>query len=283
MLVACEKYPARNTRPTMLPVNLYVTGEDRDTSRAIRYAFSYNTRNYLTGRVKFEGGQVTERFTVNYDNRSLISSVTRETQGRTDTFFYSYDFPGLTLNVRRQSADRSSGMFRTYTYTAPPADREFLYPNSTLGRLESITDSIVENGQFARRFQRNYAYTMSNRELTDIVEERRESFPGAPNVSTRTGAYRTSIETYQNPFAYVSPDFFELPDELAQPWPFIRKGLVQSFRLSTPSPLPTELDTYEVAVSEPTFGTPRTIRKTMTGRRSGVIEVNYFIFEYQER
>jgi hypothetical protein len=260
---------------------MYVTGENKDTVGATRYEFTYNNSLFLTRRDRYNGGRLTERFLVNYDRNSLIENVILQSAGSSDTFFYRYDFTGMRMEVRRTSADRRSGMTRIYNYTDPPADRDFLYPRSTLGRLESITDSLFENGQYTRKLRSAFYYSMSNRDLTDIFQQRIESFPGAPNSSTLTGAYKTTLSSYKNPFAFISPDFYELPDELATPWPFIRKGAVVSYQLFAPSMVTPELDTYELAKSENRFGTAEQVRKTMTGRRSGQITVQYFFFVFK--
>lgn len=281
LITGCDKYPMKDSAQAFLPVRMYVTGENRDTTGATRFEFTYNTANFLTGRDKYEGGRLTERFTVNYDRSRLIQSVVRQAAGKTDSFLYRYDFTAGVLEVRNTSADGRSGQIRTYTYISPPPDRDFLYPKSTLGRIQTIKDSLFVNNQYSRKLQTEMAYSMFDRDISYIAAERTESFPGAPDVSTIAGVYRTTISSYKNPFAFVSPDLFELPDELAFPWAFIRKGFVLSYQLSAAGAVTAELDTYEVAKSGQRFGTPELVRKTMTGRRSGQITVQYFVFEYR--
>lgn len=281
LITGCEKYPTKNGAQAFLPVKMYVTGENRDTTGATRYEFTYNSSDYLTGRDKYEAGGLTESFRVNYTRNLLIENVILQAAGKTDTFFYRYDLNAKVLEVRKTSADGKSGMVRTYIYIVPPPDRDFLYPKSTLGRIQTITDSLFSNNQYSRKLHTEMGYGMSDRDISYIAAERTESFPGAPDVSTIAGIYKTTISSYKNPFAFVSPDLFELPDELAQPWPFTRKGFVLSYQLSSTGAVTPELDTYEVAKSEPRFGVPEQVRKTMTGRRSGQITVQYFIFEYR--
>jgi hypothetical protein len=282
-ILSCNKDTLPDSKPAFAPVKMYVTGENRDTTNAPYYTFSYNANDYLTQRTRFENSRIVENITISYSGTGFIQQVIIEKGTTTDSFSYNYDRSKQILTVRKTGADPTSGMIRTYVYQSPPQDREYYYPLSILGRLVKRTDSLYANNRYASKVETEYFYGAPERDNTEIGYNLSESVPGAPNYSTSTGSYRMFLGAVRNPFAFVSPDFFEFPDELATPFPFIRKGMFARFTRKKPSWTFTELDTYETAKNGVNSGLPDQVRLTQTGRQSGIITVQYFVFEYASR
>jgi hypothetical protein len=283
VILSCNKDVLPDSKPAFAPAKMYVTGENRDTTNAPYYTFSYNANDYLTRRTRFENRRIVKNITISYSGTGFIQQVIIVKGTTTDTFSYSYDRGKQILTVRKTAADRTSGMIRTYVYQTPPQDREFLYPLSILGRLVKRTDSVYANNRYASKVETAYSYSFPEPDNTEIFYSLKESLPGAPDFSSSTGSYRMFQGAVRNPFAFINPDFFEFPDELATPFPFIRKGMFARYTRKKPFWTFTELDTYETAKNGVNSGLPDQIRLTQTGRQSGIITVQYFVFEYAPR
>lgn len=283
VLFSCEKKYLNESSKSYVPVSMFVTNESRDTASAIRYDFTFNADLYITGRTKWVDRKKVEETEIRYDQRRQISSVLYKNQSSTDTFFYSYDLGKLTFTVVKKSSIPGTGSVVTYKYSTPPQDKVYFYPLSRLGRLVEQTDSSYENGSFTKKVRREYFYSASSTYDRDVYVNISESFPGAPNVSTLSGHYRFNQKYLGNPFAIVSPDFVELPEHMREPWPFIRNGYIDYFKLSSPSWASGERDVFEVSKNFGKTNLPEEIRRTQSGRRSGVITVNYFRYVYEPR
>lgn len=277
---SCSKVAMKENKTAFYPIRIYHTNESKDTSIATRYDYQYDSDGYLLARTKREKGSLMESISILYGSGMQPETVVIVTPASIDSFYFRYSPSAMRSTISRVSLDRKSGMLTSYTYLNVQGPSS-TYPVSRYGRIMDITDSVYENGQYLRKKQYVFGYGTPATDQTDVLIQVIESLPGAPDISTVSGRYRISRRGVDNPFAFVRPDLIELPSQLWFPWPLIRGGLVNDYELLTRSGTFGELDTYEVSKTNSSRAVPDEIRITRSGRRSGIITVEYLLFTYR--